>query len=112
MTLTVTQSTDSLLRLTMAGSLDIAGSQQIENRFLALTAAGDKSVIVDFSEITYMASFGMRLLVQAFKSLDRKGKKLVVLKPQAEVAKIFSAAGLTDLLFITDDESAALSAAS
>jgi anti-sigma B factor antagonist len=110
MNLTVTQSTDTITWLALAGSLDIAGSQLIENQFLAHTAAGNKAVIVDFSGVTYIASFGLRLIIQAYKALDRKGKKLAILRPQPEVAKVFTAAGLTDFLLITDDEAEAIAA--
>lgn len=108
MKLTILESTDTLNRLALEGSLDIAGSQEIENLFLALTAAGKKSTIIDFSGVTYLASFGLRLLIQGYKALDREGKKLVILRPQDEVRKVFEAAGLTDLLVITDDEATAL----
>lgn len=111
MNITVTESSDTFTRIALAGRLDIAGSQEIETRFLALTAAGSKSVIADLSQVDYMASFGLRLLIQAYKSLDHKGKKLVVLHPQPEVARVFAAAGLSDLWLITDDEAAALAAA-
>ncbi len=108
MNLIVLDSTDTFTRLALEGSLDIAGSQEIENQFLAHTAAAKKSIIVDFSGVTYMASFGLRLLIQAYKALDHEGKKLIILHPQTDVRKVFAAAGLVDLLVITDDEAVAL----
>ena len=110
MTLSTLADTETFVRVALAGSLDIAGSQQIENRFLAAISGGKKSLIVDLSGVDYIASFGMRLFIQAYKLLDREGKKLVLLSPQPNALKVLEAAGLTDLLVITDDETKALAA--
>lgn len=111
MTLTTLADSASTLRLGLVGSLDIEGSQQIETEFLSAVSGGGKSVIIDLSGVTYLASFGMRLFVQAYKALDRAGKKLVLLSPQPEVRKVLEAAGLTDLLVVTDDEAVAAASA-
>lgn len=111
MTLTTLADSATPLRLGLAGSLDIEGSQQIEKEFLSAVSAGGRSVIVDLSGVTYLASFGMRLLVQAYKALDHAGKKLVLLSPQPEVRRVLDAAGLTDLLVVTDDEAVAVASA-
>lgn len=110
MTLTTLADTDAFVRLALSGSLDIEGSQQIENQFLAIASGGKKSLIVELSDVKYLASFGMRLFVQAYKALDRNGKKLIILSPQTDVRKVLEAAGLTDLLIVTDDETAAVAA--
>lgn len=110
MTTTVTKVTDSYVRIALEGALDITGSEAIEASFLNQVKMAEKSVIVDLAEVTYMASFGMRLLVQAYKSLDAGGWKLILLSPQADVAKVLEAAGLSDLLVIAADEDAAAAA--
>lgn len=107
MTLTVREATDALTFLALEGHLDIAGSQQIETPFLAQTAARRKPVILDFSGVTFLASFGLRLLVGAHKALHRDNLPLVILRPTTDVEKVLRTAGMDNLLFITHDETEA-----
>jgi len=43
-------------------------------------------------------------LFDAFKSLNRKGKKLVILNPQPNVAKVLELAGVGEVVIIAHDE--------
>jgi anti-anti-sigma factor len=107
MTLTTIEASDSLTFLAFEGSLDLDGSQEIEAPFLDLVGDGQKSVIVDFSKVDFLASFGMRLLIAAYKILDKDNHRLVLLNPQPSVAKVFQAAGLTSLIATASNESEA-----
>jgi anti-anti-sigma factor len=81
MTLRILEDTGELLFLGLARSLDISGVREIETPFLARVAPATRPVIVDFSQVTFLASFGMRMIFEAIKSLDRQGRQLVILKP-------------------------------
>lgn len=81
MTLTILEDTTDGLFLELSGSLDVTGTCEIETRFLAHTATTKRSVVVDFSQVTFLASFGLRMIGEAIKALDRNGKKLVILNP-------------------------------
>ena len=107
MTLTVREATDTLTVLSLEGRLDIAGAQEIETPFLARTTDRRKPVILDFSGVTFLASFGLRLLVSAHKALHRDNLPLVILHPSAEVEKVLLMAGMDNLLFIICDEAEA-----
>ncbi len=107
MKLQVLENSETLTRIALEGSLDIAGVQAIETAFLAQTAARKKPVIIDLSKVTYMASFGMRLIIDAFKALDHEGKKMVLLRPQPMVEKILESAGMSEIVVITHDEAEA-----
>lgn len=111
MTFTTLESSDDLTLLAFEGSLDLDGSQEIEARFLELIGEGDKPVVVNFENVDFLASFGMRLLIEAYKILDRRGHRLVLLNPQPSVAKVFQAAGLTSLMATASNESEARSLA-
>jgi len=104
MNLTVVEQTETLTFVSLEGSLDHAAVQEIEERFLAETAARKKPVVVDFSGVNFVGSMGMRLLLAATKSLSRDGKKLIVLNPQPDVNKVLETAGMTNVLGIAHDE--------
>lgn len=107
MTLTVREATENLTVLDLEGQLDIAGAQEIEIPFLAQTAARRKPVILDFSGVCFLASFGLRLLVSAHKTLHRDNLPMVILHPSPDVEKVLLMAGMENLFFITHDEAAA-----
>ena len=82
MNLRIIEDTDDLLLFELAGSLDLEGVREIETAFLAHVTFAKRPVILDFSQVTFLASFGMRMLFEAIKALGRQGKRLAILKPQ------------------------------
>lgn len=102
MKLEVVDATGPHILLSLTGALDLAGVQKIEKEFLS-EATRQKSLIVDISAVSFLASFGMRLLVSAHKSLNRDGKKLILLKPQPTVEKVLLSAGMDNVTSITQD---------
>ena len=66
------------------------------------------SVLVDMSEVSYLASLGIRLLFAGAKSLASKGKKMVVLRPQPMVEDTLKTSGTVRLIPIVHDEDEAL----
>lgn len=103
MTLTILEDTAKSLFLQLSGSLDVAGTCEIETRFLAHAAATKRPVVVDFSQVTFLASFGLRMILEAVRILDRNGKKLVVLNPQPLVAKALELGGINQIAVIVHD---------
>ncbi|MBI9075648.1 MAG: STAS domain-containing protein [Desulfatibacillum sp.] len=110
MELTVVQSDDAFTHLALAGRLDVAGEQTVGTAFAAHSGAG-KALIVDLSQVSFLASLGIRMLFQGAKALFAEGSKMVLLKPQPLVEEILQTAGLTELMPITHDEKEARSIA-
>ena len=79
MNLQIIEDTDDLLLLELAGSLDLEGGREIETAFLAHVTFAKRPVILDFSQVTFLASFGMRMLFEAIRALGRQGKRLAIL---------------------------------
>ncbi len=104
MTLRILEDTSDLLYLELVGALDISGVRDIDTRFLANVTPAKRPVIVDFSQVTFLASFGMRMIFEAIKALDRQGKKLVILKPQPAVAKVLELGGFGEMAVISFED--------
>ena len=102
MTLTILEDTKDSLFLELAGSLDVAGTREVETRFLA-HATTRRPIVVDFSQVTFLASFGLRMIREAVRALDRNGKKLVVLNPPPLVAKTLELGGINEIAVIVHD---------
>ena len=103
MELKIVEQSDKLIRLALVGMLDAKGVQAVELKFLGHTAAKGKSTILDLSETTYISSIGIGMLLNASKSLQRKGAKLVILNPHPMVEEVLKASRLTEILPIARD---------
>ena len=108
MELTVAQSGPNMIRLALSGKLDVQGEEQIGDQFRQLVDMSSTSVLVDMSQVSYLASLGIRLLFAGAKSLAAKGKKLVVLSPQPMVEETLMTSGTVKLVPIVHDENDAL----
>ncbi len=107
MKITQLESNDKITHLLLSGSLDIKGVRDIEMDFSRLTS-GEKTVVLDFSGVTFIASLGMRMLLSTAKRLDAEGNKLVLHSVPPLVETALNTAGLTTIMPIVKDQPDAL----
>jgi len=93
---------DGVLKITLVGKMDLAGAQQIDLRFNALSG-GHLKVIVDLSGVIFLASMGLRTLIMGAKTVNKKGGKLVLLNPTPDVEQVLVASGVDDLMPVCHD---------
>ncbi len=85
-----------LIRL--IGRLDIIGVGEVETKFTGY-CTGDKScVVVDLSQVDFLASIGIRLLVLTAKSVGVRGGKMVLLNPTPEVKNVLEITGVPAII--------------
>ena len=82
--------------------------QSIQDQFVIQTTVRRKDTLVDVSQVTFIASLGMGMLVNAAKGLQRQGAKMVLLGPSTLVRHALEAAGINQVIPIANEESAAL----
>ena len=97
----------SILKINLAGRLDVAGAKDIDQRFAKLTAAPRDAVIVDLSKVVFLASIGIRLLLISAKELEARGGRMALLSPDATVAKVLELSGLDTTIGVFRDLQAA-----
>lgn len=102
---------DDVTRVALTGRLDLQGAGEIERAFTEETATRNKAAVVDLGEVSFLASMGMRLLVQVAKALRRADRRLVILRPQENVKQALEVAGLIEILPIANDDAEALALA-
>jgi len=95
--------------ITLKGRLDIAGAAKIDLAFNAAIGSR-RGVIVDMSEVSFLASIGIRILVIGAKQQQRRGGALVVLRPHPNAENVLETTGVIDLLPIMRDEASAVAA--
>lgn len=102
MELEITESTDALTRVALKGRLDTAGVDRIETRFNAVLGSGGDG-LVDLSEVSFLSSLGIRLLLGAAKMLDRRGSKLVLVAPSELVGEALKHSSIDEIIPVAPD---------
>ena len=79
----------------------------------AYTEAGDaRSIVLDFSDLEYMNSGGIGLLVTLLVRTQRAGQKLLAVGLSEHYQQILALTRLDEAIAICEDETSALAAAS
>lgn len=104
MNLRLVHSSPGQITLALEGSLDFAGVQEIKTPFLTSVSAHPGSVIVDLSQVTFIASLGMRLFIDAHKLVVPSGGKLIMFRANPSVRKILLHAGMESIFSIAETE--------
>ncbi len=86
------------LTIAVSGRLDTNTSPKLE-AFLRRSVGGIKELIFDFSEVEYISSAGLRVLLAAQKVMNRQGSMKLTGVNQ-EVMEVFEITGFSDMLTI------------
>jgi anti-anti-sigma factor len=87
----------------LTGRMDIAGTQEVDQRFTALTATSKALVAVDLSGVSFLASIGIRTIVSSARALANRGGSMALVKPQPLVEQTLLAAGIDTVVPIWPD---------
>jgi len=84
------------LTLKVIGELNTATCQKLEEE-INKSISGIKKLIFDFSELSYISSAGLRVLLVSKKTMDKKGK-MIVKGANKGVMDIFEITGFSNVL--------------
>lgn len=104
MLLKVVKQDPTQLMLAISGRLDMAGVREIEINFTEQIGNADRNVIVDMSEVPFLASLGMRMFLSAAKKLRVNDKTLALLNPDDMVKDAMRIAGMDKIIPLVDSE--------
>jgi anti-sigma B factor antagonist len=82
----------------LQGRLDSNTSQVFEKRIFDAMSDGTKNVIIDFKELDYISSAGLRVILKATKALKREDGKIRLCAMQDYVKEVFEIAGFDSFL--------------
>ncbi len=86
------------LELVLSGRLDTITAPQLEEEIKA-SSDGVSELVFDFTDLAYVSSAGLRVLLSAQKSMNEKGS-MVVRNVSEEIQEIFDVTGFSDILTI------------
>lgn len=88
----------------VSGRIDAITAPQLEKRIHGLVDNGKRKILLDFFDVDYLSSAGMRLLLSTTKKLKSLGGKLVVCSVDEDVLEIIKMAGFHTILNIVSTE--------
>lgn len=103
MTLTYTDLGTDLRRIELSGRLDLEGTNSVDVRFHALVVTRRQLVIVDLTNVDFLASLGLAMLVRAARAVRLREGNMVLLAPKPNVEKALTSMRLTDVLPVCRD---------
>ncbi|MHC4137566.1 MAG: STAS domain-containing protein [Planctomycetota bacterium] len=83
---------ERLIRL--EGELDHDGCEEVDAAFREATADVSKNVVVDMSEVTFVSSQGIWMMLQAHARLKDEGRVLQVRGMRPHIFKVFETVGV------------------
>ena len=90
------------------GRLDSNTYQRFEKKVFKAIDDGSLNIIVDFKNLDYISSTGLRVILMATKALQRQGGKIVLCLLNEYVKEIFDVSGAGSLILIKDTAEAAI----
>ncbi|HSM88775.1 MAG TPA: STAS domain-containing protein [Desulfobacterales bacterium] len=84
----------------LQGRLDSNTSVVFEKRIFDAMSDGTKNVIIDFKELDYISSAGLRVILKATKALKREDGMIRLCAMQDYVKEVFEIAGFDSFLTI------------
>ena len=94
----VIQSDESMVKIAFSGKLDSTYVSNNEVKFFALLNGIEGPVVLDFSEVSFISSLGIRMILMAYKEIKRQGFTLKIENTSDDVENVFLMTGLEDLL--------------
>jgi anti-anti-sigma factor len=96
-----------VLKVNLEGRMDIAGTDAIAVPLASLAATDNRRVILDLSDVDFLASIGIRAILQNARAHQMRGGRLVLLAPRPYIEEVLQAAGVPNVVPIVPDLRAA-----
>ena len=80
------------------GRLDSNTSQGFEKKIFQAIDDGSKNMVIDFKDLEYISSAGLRVILKATKALKREEGKMMLCDMQDYVKEVFEIAGFDSFL--------------
>jgi anti-sigma B factor antagonist len=85
------------MMLTLNGRLDTANAPLLERK-IKQWGKDIAELVLDFSQLSYISSMGLRVLLQAKKELKQEGRKLVIKNMSSSIKEVFEMTGFLNLM--------------
>lgn len=92
----------------VSGRLDARTTGELEEAVQQSLEGGQQKILMDFSDLDYINSSGLRILVMAYQRLKASGGQFAVSGIRDYILEIFEISGYDKLFLVFDSQSSAL----
>lgn len=96
---------DGFVSVAVAGELDLATSGRLESELRGVEASRPSVLIIDLSQLSFIDSTGLRLIIGAHTRAREEGRRLAIVRGPDAVQKVFHLALLEKRIDFIDDPS-------
>jgi anti-sigma B factor antagonist len=104
----VTSADDDVKVVALRGELDFEEAPTFARVLEELRTDGERKVVIDLSELTFIDSSGISVLVVAARAAAADGGTVVVASPSSHVRRVFDIVNLSELVAVEDGLEGAL----
>ena len=94
---TTIQETDKQIIASLCGELDTAAAIEMESVLQPLYEGKGRDIIIDCSELEYIASSGLRILLSVLKKAKADGSKVILKNVNAVIREVFELTGFVKI---------------
>ena len=82
---------------TLVGELDTAAAVEVEEILKPLYTSDGKNVIIDCTDLEYIASSGLRILISILKGAKAAGSRVVMRSVNDDIKNVFKLTGFISI---------------
>lgn len=82
----------------LVGEVDISNAHQFKKRMETALAEKRQSIVIDLSELLYIDSTGLGMIIGVYGSIKKEGLGVKVTNPRDNVKKLLNTSGLDKIL--------------
>ncbi|HEX4949928.1 MAG TPA: STAS domain-containing protein [Blastocatellia bacterium] len=95
----------------LRGRMDSVTARTVEEKLLALIENGERHLVVDCAELTYVSSAGLRVFLMAAKRVTQVKGQLIFTTLNDEVRQVFDLTGFSSILQVCSSREEAITQA-
>lgn len=99
-----------LTKVELSGRLDTMSVDQLETAFVAGIVPKGRHTVVDLTQVTFIASLAIRMLLSTARTLDRRGIKFVIFGAMPPVMEVIDTTALGEIVPVFATEAEAMAA--
>ena len=92
-----------------SGRIDTVNSQELQHTLDSEITDDDQAFIMDFGQVSYISSSGLRVILRIAKRFNEPGKKFAICSLSDSVRDIITVSGFGEIISIYESQAAAIS---
>lgn len=94
---TTVEHLEDKIMVTLKGELDTAAATEVSEKLEPLYSANGKDVVIDCTELEYISSSGLRILISILKGARNGGSRVVMKNLNDDIKDVFKLTGFINL---------------